>query len=597
VTPIVKRNLLPCPKNPVHYSHTYLKLVKSIRKNGTPTHEIIANLGRADRLTGELDGIVKSLQKYITPPERSPHHKDISTMVETGRMGYGYLAYRTLWRLFGLEQALKTFCADQKITYDYAATVFAMVVNHALNPSSKRALHENKGWYAGLCDELQLQHLYRSLDLLAKHKSKLEALIFNKNRDLFNMSVDVVFFDVTTFYFESQQADALRDFGFGKDGKINEVQVVMALLIDADGRPITFELFPGNTFEGHTLLSTLDRLKERFQIRQVVIVADRGLNSKLNLKEIKGRGYDYIVSCRLKNLPKTIKEQALEARDYVSISPQELWSATEDDTACENEMEEGKDDSAEQPKKAAHTFCYKVLDYTNVVKYKDEEKGETITIALAEKLVCTHSSKRAAKDAADRKRQVEKAEKAIAANQKSILAHRGYKRYVKTDAAEETGTKLHLDQEKIDAEARFDGYAALQCSRADMDAVAVMRAYRQLLKIEESFRVMKTTLRTRPVFVWTPDHIRGHFVMCFLAFVLERELEYRLNKRGIDNSPERIKTALRSMQWSELSIENERFYLKGKHDKLASEIFAILKMKQPVHLMNEEQCKDYRKRY
>ena len=581
--------------------HTYLKLVKSIRKNGTPTHEVIANLGRADRLNnGELDGIVKSLQKYISQPERPATHKDISTMVETGRVNYGYLAYRALWRVFGLEQALKTFCAEEKIVYDYAGTVFSMVVNHVLNPSSKRALHAHKDWYAGLNDDLQLHHLYRSLDLLAGHKSRLETLIFNKNRDLFNMSVDVVFFDVTTFYFESQQADALRDFGFGKDGKINEVQVVMALLIDKDGRPITFELFPGNTFEGHTLLSTLDGLKARFQIRQVVIVADKGLNSKLNLKEIKDRGYDYIVSCRLRNLPQKIRERVLDKRDYISLSSQDLWGGDEAkvrDKAGDKKAVEGKGESSEQPKKTAHTFCYKVLDYTNVVKYKDEKEEKTITIKLAEKLVCTHSSKRAAKDAADRKRQVEKAEKAIAANQKSILSHRGYKRYIKTDSAEETEETLRLDQDKIDAEARFDGYAAIQCSRADMDAVAVMRAYRQLLKIEESFRVMKTTLRARPVFVWTPDHIRGHFVMCFLAFVLEREMEYRLNTRGIDNSPERIKTALRSMQWSELSIENERFYLKGKHDKLASDIFALLKMKQPVHLMNKEQCKDYLKRY
>ena len=124
-------------------------------------------------------------------------------------------------------------------------------------------------------------------------------------------------------------------------------------------------------------------------------------------------------------------------------------------------------------------------------------------------------------------------------------------------------------------------------------SVWVRRAYRQLLKIEEPFRVMKSTLRTRPVFVWTPEHVKGHFVMCFLAFALERELEYRLNKRDIENSPEQIKSALRSVQSSELSIEDETFYLKGKHLPLASKIFALLKMKQPINLMEQKQWQRY----
>jgi transposase len=559
--------------------HVYLKIVKSVRKHGKPTHETIANLGRADRLAeGGLENIITSLQKYVSHTQKSAHdrRKDISTMAETARVNYGYLAYRQLWRQFGLDTLLAELSAARKISYDYVATVFSMVVNHVLNPSSKRSLHEHKAWYAGLNDELALQHLYRSLDLLAEHKAHLETALFDKHRSLFNMSVDVVFFDVTTFYFESQQADTLREFGFGKDGKINEVQVVLALLIDTAGRPISFELFPGNTFEGHTLLSTLDSIKGRFQIHQVIIVADKGLNSKLNLKEIRDRGYDYIVSCRLKNLPQKMKEQVLSACDYHTIPIRELFGVEEDE---------------HKP----HTVKYKVLDYTNVVRYKEEEHNKTLKVELREKLICSGSSRRAAKDKADRQRQVEKAEQAIAANHKSILSHRGYKRYIKKGKTETIEDTLTLDQDKIAAEARFDGYAAIQCSRLDCGAVEVMRAYRQLLKIEESFRVMKSTLRARPVFVWTPEHVKGHFVMCFLAFALERELEYRLNTRRIENSPDQIKSALRSMQCSELDIEHELYYLRGTHQPLASHIFAVLKMKQPINIMNKHQWGDYLK--
>jgi transposase len=423
---------------------------------------------------------------------------------------------------------------------------------------------------------LALQHLYRSLDVLAEQKEQLETALYEKHRSLFNMSVDVVFFDVTTFSFESQQADTLREFGFSKDGKLNEVQVVLALLIDKDGRPISFELFPGNTFEGHTLLSTLDRIKERFQIDQVIIVADKGLNSKLNLKQIKDRGYDYIVSCRLKKLPQAMKAQVLSPCDDQPIPIRDVF---------------GMEDDAQKP----HTFKYKVLDYTNVVKYQDEQQPKTLTVELREKLICSWSSRRAAKDKADRQRQVEKARKAITENHPSILSHRGYKRYIKKSNRANTDDTLSLDQEKIEAEARFDGYAAIQCSQLDCGVIEVMRAYRQLLKIEESFRVIKSPLRTRPVFVWTPEHVKGHFGVCFLAFALERELEYRLNRRGIDNSPEQIKSALRSMQCSELEIEDEPHYLRGKHESLASQIFAVLKVKQPINIMTKQQWGDYLK--
>jgi transposase len=545
--------------------HEYLRIVKSVRKNGKPTHDTIANLGRADRLVeAGLENIITSLQKYVAEKQEpdADRRKDISTMEEKSRANYGWLVYRTLWHQFGLGKLLTGLSADRKISYDYSATVFSMVVNHVLNPSSKRDFFLHKGWYAGLNNDLTLHHLYRSLDLLAEHKSQLETALYNKHRTLFNMNVDVVFFDVTTFYFESQQADTLRDFGFGKDGKINEVQVVMALLIDRDGRPISFELFPGNTYEGHTLLSALDKIKDRFKIDRVIIVADKGLNSKMNLKAIKDRGYDYIVSCRIKNLPQKTKDQVLNEAGYESITIKDLF---------------GVEDDEHKP----HTFKHKVLDYTNVVWYKkDENQKKRTKVKLAEKLICSWSSKRAAKDKRDRQRQIEKAEKAIAANNKSILNHKGYKRYIKKGDDDEADDNLSLDRDKIKAEARYDGFAAIQCSRTDSTAVEVMRAYRQLLKIEESFRVMKSTLRTRPVFVWTPDHVKGHFVMCFLAFVLERELEYRLNKRGIENSPEQIKSALRSMQSSELSIEDETFYLKGKHLPLASKIFALLKMEQ-----------------
>lgn len=180
---------------------------------------------------------------------------------------------------------------------------------------SKLSTSEKRSWYLDI-PEMDLNHLYRSLDLLAENKENIENYVFDRNRTLFNMGGDVVLYDVTTFYFERVREDGFRDFGFSKDNKINEVQIVVGLLIDSEGQPIGYELFPGNTLDSKTLERSLGKLKERFNIRQVIIVADRGLNSKLNLSRIKEMGYDYIVASRLKKMPESVIGEVFDSKGY-----------------------------------------------------------------------------------------------------------------------------------------------------------------------------------------------------------------------------------------------------------------------------------------
>jgi transposase len=569
-------------KATISRGHEYVQIVKSVRKDGKPRHEVIANLGRADTLAESgLENLIAALKRYVktsSEPQHTATHKNISTMKERARVNYGYIAYRHLWKQFGLGELLEGLCKDLQISYDYARIVESLVMNHLLTPSSKRhfVLHSKR--YFGLLDRLKLQHVYRCLDLLAEHKMAIEEAVFEQNRNIFNMSVDVVFYDLTTFHFESQRADELRDFGFSKAGKVNEVQVVMGLLIDRDGRPIGFEIFPGNTFEGTTLVKVLEKLHKHFKLERVVIVADKGLNSKLNLKRIKDAGFEYIVSCRVKNLSKKVQDQILSENGYEELAFTEVFRACEDDV---KEAEE------------KHLFKYKLLDYTNSMRYTDEARGKKVTVKLEEKLICTYSSKRAAKDHRDRQRQVDKAQKIVDTNQKSALSHRGYKRFIKAEGDKQDPQQFVLDEEKIKQAARFDGFAALQCSHPDTDALEALRQYRQLWRIEESFRTIKSTMRTRPIFLRTKKHVEGHFVLCFLAFLLERELEYRLKKRQIEHSPEQIKAALNSMEFSILDIENEPYYLKGKHISLASKIFSLLRLKQPTNIMDEQQALEY----
>jgi len=546
--------------------YEYLSIVQSYRENGKVKHKTIFNLGRADLLVQSgLKNIVKGLQRYLEE-EQNPNKKDITTIKEKQRLNYGYLAYRALWKKIQLDRILKDVIKDRQIEFDFPEVVFSMVINRLFNPSSKLRHYLSYKRFIGLPEDFELHHFYRSLDILAEKKEKIEKEIFNLYRNLFNLKLDVVFYDVTTYYFESQQTNSIKDFGFSKDNKINEVQIVMGLLIDKEGRPIGYELFPGNTFEGKTLLNILDKLRTHFKIDKVIIVADRGLNSKLNLKEIKDHGFDYIVSARIKQMNQKIQAVILDEAGYVNLKE--------------------KDDEDDEL-----VYKYKVIEYVNRVSYT--EGGKKSYVELSENLICTYSSKRALKDRLDRERAVEKAKELLRKNDKAAYKRKqGYKRYIKESQTEKE-YELLLDEEKIEKESKFDGYYAIHCSDKRMTAKEVIHNYHYLFKIEESFRILKSTMKTRPIYVWTEAHISGHFMMCFLSFLLERELEYLLKKRRIDFSTEKIKEALNSLELSEIEIEGQTYYLRSNYRALGSRIFSLLKIKQLPNIIEKDKIMAY----
>jgi len=570
--------------------HDYLKIVESYREKGKSKHRTIVNLGRADILAESgLENIIKDLQKYLKrKDDEQSKLRDISTIKEQARVNYGYIAFRVLWNKYSLSELLNNLICERKIEFDFIQTVFLTVINQLLRPSSKYYLQRNQDSYLNKESAISLHHFYRTLDILADNKLAIENALFSKNRDLFNMQVDIVFYDVTTFHFESQRQDDLRDFGFSKAHKYNEVQVVLGMLMDCEVKRIGYELYPGNTFDSKTLLKILQKLKAQFNLNKVIIVADKGINSKLNLKHIKDNGFDYIVSARIKNMKKSVQKEILSEKDY-----QRIWN---------NDLNYWRDNFDEKN----NLFTYKELDYKNVIKYIDENRAEDhkrnkwIREELPEKLICTFSSKRARKDARDRERAIDKAMKVISNNNKSAVSSKhGYKRFVTDDreGIDDESYHLQLDEDRILEEAKFDGFYAIQCSDLSFDPIKVIDNYHYLFKIEESFRILKSTMETRPIFLWTPQRIEGHFVSCFIAFLLERELELRLRRRKIDFSTERIKVSLDKMEFSEIEIEGQKYFLKSKRNSLASKIFAVLKIKQPSNLMSKEQTTKYMEKF
>ncbi len=531
-------------------NYTYLKICESYRKNGKVHQRVLVNLGRLDKLQeGGLENIVKDLEALISP-DKKEKIKDISTMEEVARFNYGFLPYAKLWHSLGIGKILKGLVKERKFAFDFEKVVFSLVANRLLNPTSKHKHYHQKDDYLFLNKDLELHTFYKVLDILEENKEEIEFKLFENARSLFNLKLDIVFYDVTTFYFESQKEDELKDFGFSKDNKVNQVQVVMGLLIDKEGRPIGYELFKGNMVDSQTMISTIKKLKEKFMIDRIIIVADRGLNTKLNLKELRDNGFDYIVSGRLKQMPRDIQEVVLDREGYERIGDE---------------------------------YEYKEINYTNVIK-----NGDFQGYAMSERLIATYSMSRAQKDFYDRERLIRKAKTEIKKGKSALEEKKGHKKYIKKVSQGEADYQLVLDEERIRQEERFDGFYVIQTSDFDLSVDEVIDAYHNLWRVEESFRIMKSTMQVRPIFHWTQKRVEGHFVMCFIAFLLCRELELRLRKnkktQDMDLSVEKIQDALNSLQVSEIKIEDKPYFLKGKHKELASKILAIMKIPQLKHL-------------
>jgi len=562
----------------------YLNIIENYRDGKKIKQRVIANLGRVDSLNiNSVENLAEKLLK-IVESEKKLTKSIVPEIEELDRYNYGYVVYRNIWNRFKLDEILDKLVEDKDITYDFKSVIFSMVVDRLLKPKSKLALVENREDYFNINDELQLNHIYRSLDILSENKINIEEALFSQNKSLFNISTDIVFYDVTTFYYESKNENDLKKFGYSKDGKFGDVQIVMGLMIDKNGLPIGYELFSGNTFDSKTMVKVLDNLKSKFNLDKVVIVADRGLNSKINLKYIKDAGYDYLMAVSIKSLNKKMKDTILDKESYKNIL------ATKD----------SKDG----------LYAYKTLEYENLVKYEEEiankDTGEITTkkkeITLQEKFVCTYSEKRARKDAYDRGRGLDKANSIILNNQKSSLTStRSFKKFIQKESKEDNCKEfiMGMDWMKIKEQQRYDGFYAITTSKLDLDPIEVIQNYRNLYKIEDSFRVLKSTFNTRPIFHYKERRIEAHFIVCFIAFMIERDLEIRLKKSKSFTkytiTPQRIREALNSLEISKIKVDNKTLFMKSKHSngreklKFAKDIMSFLHIKQLKNISTREE--------
>ena len=376
----------------------------------------------------------------------------------------------------------------------------ACVLSRVAHPQSKRKTVETLE--LDYNQKIPLERMYRMMDRLYANIDKVKSLVSSNTLSLFNQELDVLFFDVTTLYFESFTPDDLRQYGFSKDLKFKETQVVLALVTNAEGHPLSYELFPGNTSEGQTLITAVRKLREVFNVRKVVLVADRAMFSEKNLKFMEDESFQYVVAARLKQLPKERKEWILSRKGHLK----------------------GKSSGQRE--------------FERVMEWEDKER----------RWIVSYSSKRQSKDQSDRQRLIERLLKKARNNQiavKSLISNYGTKKYITVQK-----TKATLNEQKIKEESQWDGLHGVVTNIRDQRAGELLHRYRGLWRIEEAFRVNKHTLKMRPVYHWTKRRIEAHMAIWFLAYSLSYRVKYCLEKAGLKFSIERMREVLKRDQYS-----------------------------------------------
>ena len=478
--------------------YCYLYLVETVRENGKTKQRIIRNLGRSEEVeaSGDLDRLARSAARLS---QRSM----ILSLIEDGyvpqvrcrRIG-APLALERLWQESGCRTVVEELLAGRRFEFAVERAVFLTVLHRLMVSGSDRACENWRDDYRinGI-EDLQLHHLYRAMTWLGEElpgsdqvgrtlvprciKDLIEERLFERRRDLFS-DLSVVFMDTTSLYFEGRGGETLGQNGHSKDYRPHLKQMIVGIIIDQDGRPVCSEMWPGDTADVTTLIPVIDRLRQRFAIGRVCVVADRGMISAATIAGLEQRGLEYILGVRERS-SKEVREIVLN--DQKPSVPLVIPRQRRPDTELEA--------------KEVHVGDLRYVVCRNLVEAKHgAELREAVLRSLRASL--RHGDK-------------------------ALVGNSAYRRYLKTPDEKH----FEIDDKRVAEDARYDGLYVLR-TNTSLAPLAVMLRYRELLKVEDIFKTTKAILHTRPIYHQTDAAIRGHVFCSFLALVLRKALEDRL---------------------------------------------------------------------
>ena len=498
---------------------TYLSIVQGYRENGKSKSKTIKSLGYLDELEKEYNDPVTHFEHMVDQmnEERlaeetinlSLNLNEKLELDSANRKNYGHIIASYIYHELEIDRFLDNARRHENFKFNSEAIMRLLVYTRLLYGGSKLNSYQLKDT---LFDKYDLtdDDIYNCLDHFHEISDKLQHHLHQQVINQYNRETDLVYYDVTNFYFETECQDELRKRGYSKEGKKKPI-VQMGLMMDTMGLPISYKMFPGNTHDSQTLMPTLTILKKQFNIGRIITVADKGLNSGDNIAYNAALGDGYIYSKGIRGASAAFKEWVLEEDDY-TISPSgfKMKSKIEYDSEI---MITDQVIGKKKKKKKAHVEQKFVVFYSEKYAKRAKHKREEI-IAKALMMIKYPSRYNAILD----------------------KGSAGYVLNIKFDKdtgeiKENTKQELILDEERIREEEQYDGYYALTTSELDMPEEEIIEKYKGLWKIEESFKITKSTLRTRPIYHELEDRINAHFLICFISLLIGRIIELRLDSR------------------------------------------------------------------
>lgn len=534
--------------------HTYLQIVENRREKGKVRQRVVAGLGRLDELqqSGRLEGLLQSAARFSESLLVLSAHRSGELPALVNRRIGAPLIFERLWKETGCQQVLQSQAQERRFRFPVERALFVTVLHRLFDPGSDRAAEKWKEAYQiEGAQELELHHLYRSMAWLGEElpereqagrtpfaprcrKDLIEEELFAWRRDLFS-SLDLVFFDTTSLYFHGQGGERMGRRGKSKDHRPDLAQMVVGVVLDSRGLPICCELWPGNTTDVKTLIPVVERLEKRFSIAHICIVSDRGMISQEVVRELQSleRRWDYILGVRLRNLKEPRREVLARAGRYREVRPA---------------RRRAKDPAPLKVKQV-------------------QVQGRRYLLCLNEE--------QARADALIRESILESLEKKLRKGDKSLVGNKGYRRYLKT-----TGKRFEIDRKKVAEAARFDGKWVLRTS-LHLPPEEVALKYKQLWMVEEIMRSIKSVLQTRPIYHRRDETIRGHVFCSFLALVLRKELEDRLEAAGARWEWADVIHDLDLLEEIEVEQHQKRFLLRTEARSLAGTVFQAVRVALP----------------
>jgi len=529
-------------------TYQYLQLVENRWEAGATRQRVIVTLGRLDQMThkGEVESLIRSLSRFT---EKTFLILSDKSKVSASAKKIGpALIFERLWKELGIGPIILSLVSSRKFGFSVERALFLTVLHRLFVSGSDRGCEKwRQAYVIPGAEEIALHQLYRAMAFLGEEltdqqdrtpfaprctKDVIEERMFDHRRSLFT-DLNLVFLDTTSLYFEGEGGKTIGERGLSKDHRPDLNQMVVGALLDDRGRPLACEMWPGNTADVLSVIPVVTRLKKRFGASQFCVVADRGMISKATIRELEKEGLSYILGVRMRLVKEVKTDVLLDTGAYEEIYPEQVFS-----------------------------------------KAPSPLKVKEVTVNGTRYIVC-RNERQARKDEADRNAIVASLSEKIAKAPSSLIGNKGYRSFLTI-----TKESVALDEEKIKADARFDGLWVLT-TNTKLPAKEAALKYKELWMVEHTFRDMKSVIDTRPIFHKRDETIRGHVFCSFLALALKKELVDRLAFHGLQYEWADIKQDLKALQEVTLEENGSTLAVRTECQGVSGKVFKAVGVAVP----------------